>query len=113
VEALSIKEERLPGRGYLISATGEIDLANVAEFREACARAVNSDALRLTVDLSGVTFMDSTGIAVLVFVYKGVGVGRRLHVVCPAGPVGRVLELLHLDSLLNVVDTADAVPQLV
>jgi anti-sigma B factor antagonist len=47
-----------------LTVTGEIDMSNAAEFGAALDREL-APGTRLTVDLTGVTYLDSAGIAVL------------------------------------------------
>jgi len=51
--------------GYVIFATGEIDLSNSHELRKTILAALKS-VTRVEVDLSGVNYIDSSGIASLV-----------------------------------------------
>jgi anti-sigma B factor antagonist len=49
----------------VISAVGEVDMSNVAEFRTALAQAGAGDGRFVVVDLSGVDYLDSAGLTVL------------------------------------------------
>jgi len=48
----------------ILTVTGEIDMSNAAEFGAALDRGLAAGTV-LTVDLSGVTYVDSAGMAVL------------------------------------------------
>ncbi|WP_410573456.1 STAS domain-containing protein [Amycolatopsis sp. cmx-4-61] len=48
----------------VLSVTGEIDMSNAAEFGAALDRELAAGAA-VTVDLTGVTYLDSAGVAVL------------------------------------------------
>ncbi|WP_372665731.1 STAS domain-containing protein [Amycolatopsis kentuckyensis] len=48
----------------ILTVTGEIDMSNAGEFGAALARELATGAA-LTVDLTGVTYLDSAGIATL------------------------------------------------
>ncbi|WP_035857315.1 STAS domain-containing protein [Cryptosporangium arvum] len=52
------------GRARL-TATGEIDLSNAADFRDRLAAEVTPDGSRLLVDLTGVDYLDSAALAAL------------------------------------------------
>jgi anti-anti-sigma factor len=58
----------LEGDGEVLTAriTGEIDLSNASEFEETIVDAVPNTALGMVVDLSGVEYLDSAGIRMLV-----------------------------------------------
>jgi anti-sigma B factor antagonist len=51
---------------YVISVSGEVDLATSPELDSAVIAALESGAQGLAVDLSDVTFMDSSGLGVIV-----------------------------------------------
>jgi hypothetical protein len=50
----------------VIAPEGEFDIAHMADFRAALFDAADGDALRLVVDLSNVSFIDSSGLGALV-----------------------------------------------
>jgi anti-anti-sigma factor len=65
----------------------------------------------LNVDLSGVTFLDATGIRALVAAARLAGfAGRRLRVESPAPRQRRVLEIVKLDWLILSEDEQSRQP---
>ncbi len=84
----------------VVSVIGEIDLATAPQVRSALAAAEASDARVIQLALSQVTFMDSTGIAVLVeHAERSRANGNHLSIV--SGPaVDRVLEISGLRDRL-------------
>ena len=52
------------GGDRVLTATGEIDMSNAAEFGAALDRELGARTA-VTVDLTGVTYLDSAGVAVL------------------------------------------------
>lgn len=58
----------LEGDGEVLTAriTGEIDLSNASELEETIVDAVPNTALGMVVDLSGVGYLDSAGVRMLV-----------------------------------------------
>ena len=78
--------------------TGEIDLANAEEFLVlAQVMIAECPEARFTIDLSGVTFIDSTGLAMLVRIRRAAtdaGMDLRL-----AGTPPRVRQLLEITGL--------------
>ena len=77
-----------------VAVTGEVDI-NTAEALEAALEAAIRDSVgAFVVDLSGLEFIDSTGLHVLVRARDLLGrEDRALAIVCPYGPVRRVFEL--------------------
>jgi anti-anti-sigma factor len=94
----------------VLSVRGEIDIATAGILRSALEEALESGRRDTWVDLSEVTFMDSSGLNALVQAdHDFAGHNGRLTVICPTGPVRRTLELTGLAGELNVQATrADA-----
>lgn len=85
-----------------IALNGEFDANGVPAFREAVAQAPR-DRERIEVDLSGVVFMDSSGLQELVRVYNAADeAGFAFVLVRPSHPVERLLELTGLDARFRV-----------
>ena len=88
----------------VIGLRGDVDLAArdsvVATLDDGVARA-RSAAVGLMVDLSGVTFLDSTGIGCLVRAVNALDrEGLALTLCCPPPGVQRVLEISGLDRIV-------------
>jgi anti-sigma B factor antagonist len=102
---LEIRFQELGPRVMLV-VSGDIDMATVGALRDALERAV-AVADEVWVDLSGVEFMDSTGLTALVTTHHELNFGRgSLTVICPRGPVLRSLEVSGLHHVLHVRDAA-------
>jgi anti-sigma B factor antagonist len=98
-------DERSAGGRVVITVSGEVDLASVGELRDALARAVKSRPAAVWLDLSEVEFMDSTGLTTLVLAHRNFDdPDRRFAVICPDGPVRRLLTLAGLDRFVRVHD---------
>jgi anti-sigma B factor antagonist len=83
--------------GAVVSVAGELDVATAPELARALA-GIDGD---VTVDLSGATFADPSGLRVLLAARAG---GCRLRVVRRGGgPVARLLTLTGTDTLLTRV----------
>ena len=81
----------------LVTAAGELDLHTCSEFQEVLAAARDRRPARLVVDLSEVTFIDSTALAVLVVVQRGMQ--RPLDVVVTRPHLRRILVVTGLDTV--------------
>jgi anti-anti-sigma factor len=76
----------------VVTVDGEIDLDNASDLSEAPSRPCRRSVRAVVLDLSGVTFMDSTGLKVLLAVHKtGRARGRppRARRPDPLGEPGR------------------------
>ncbi|WP_028263350.1 STAS domain-containing protein [Atopobium fossor] len=90
--------------GITLMVSGEVDVSCADELRNALFAALESKPAQIIVDLSEVSYIDSTGIGVLVGVaHKAAEQNGILSVIHPQKNVARVLSLLGVDSELNVV----------
>lgn len=94
----------------VVAATGEVDVFTAPVLDEALSAAVGAGATCLVVDLSGVEFLDSTGLSVLVKALKRVKEsGGSLDVVVTAERVAKVFRITGLDASMPLHATlADA-----
>src|ERR1700742_4554511 len=61
-------EERRDGETAVVALTGELDVASAARLQRTLARLIADDASSaLTLDLSQLTFIDSSGLAAIVY----------------------------------------------
>lgn len=90
------------GRRAVLSLAGEIDMTTAPALQGAIESAAGR-AFEMWLDLTATTFMDSTGIHVLSRARTRLAeVNGRLAVICPNGPVRRVLSLTGLDQFLEI-----------
>ena len=91
------------GTAETLSVAGELDISRAPAFEQAVSQALDGHGQEFRLDMSGLTFMDSTGAQALVRVHKHVErLGRRLVVVSPTHAVRMVLDILGLDQLIDV-----------
>ncbi len=89
--------------GVVVSAAGELDLNTAPDLREQLARLVNGGARHVTVDLAGVTFVDSTALSVLVSALKRLRqADGDLALASPNPSVRRVFEITGLTRLFSI-----------
>lgn len=105
--ALTIQERR-DGEAYFLEASGEVDLTTERLlFDPLMAAARDPDIWPVTIDLSRVLFIDTSGLAVLLIANKTLTKRlRRLRVVLSPG--GQVDRALRLSGLADVIDIASA-----
>jgi anti-sigma B factor antagonist len=85
-----------------VAASGELDLATAPELSTAVA--AHHDARLLVLDVTAVTFIDSSGVRALIEADRSrAGSSSRLVVLAGEGPVRRMLELCGLDGWLALV----------
>ncbi len=80
---------------------GEVDAHTAPQLKSAIAAALDRGSTELIADLDQVTFMDSTGLGVLVGGLKRLReVGGELRIVCTRRPILRILEITGLDKVI-------------
>jgi anti-sigma B factor antagonist len=97
--AAAVAISTAPGAGgeALITVTGELDVSNAHELKTVAASLAAAHPERLVFDLSGLRYMDSAGIAVLLDASSRVGSVRLRD---PSRAVRRVVELTGLSEVL-------------
>lgn len=102
-EALLQFQRDQNGAGETLYVSGELDIATAAMLERTVAATLDGQGGEFRLDISGMTFMDSTGAQALVHVHNRVeSLGRRLVIVSPTRPVRRVLEIMGLDRVIDV-----------
>ena len=96
-----------PGDGYVIlHVGGEIDLHTAPALREAALEALRQHGPTLRLDLGEVTFMDSTGIEVLLATRRRAELEGGSMTLCrPTAPVRRILEVTGLEQMFTIAPT--------
>lgn len=99
-------------RGDMVLArlTGELDISEASQVGERIASSVDPSARGVVVDLSGLSFMDSSGVSMLFALARRVGSRRQaLRIVArPDGPVGRVLDMVGFGRAASVHEELEA-----
>lgn len=82
---------------------GEIDIYSAPEFKEVLVNGIEGGARRVIVDLSQVTFIDSTALGVLVSGAKRVRPRNgNLDLVCTDENIIRIFEITGLDRIFGI-----------
>jgi anti-sigma B factor antagonist len=89
--------------GIAVSVRGEVDIHTCAELEKTLTELADRGIRRITVDLSGVAFIDSSGLRALVVGHKALqGQGGTLVVANPSATTARLLEVTGLDGLFDI-----------
>lgn len=87
----------------VLQVRGEVDLYTSPQLRDGITELLDQGANRIVIDLSGIEFMDSTGLGVLV-----VGLKRakerdgEFALVCREGSVQKILSITGLDKVFSI-----------
>jgi len=91
----------------IVKPHGELDLATVETLRGALDGI--EDALRVVLDLRGLSFLDSTGLHLMVALdERAQRDGFQLTIVAPAAPVDKAIRVSGLDRALPFAAADDA-----
>jgi anti-sigma B factor antagonist len=109
VEILEVKTEDRDGLVH-VALVGELDLSTVAKVQDALRRVEAEAPPTVVVDLSKLTFLDSTGLRCIVTAdERARDQGRRVVIVRGPDAVQRVFAITRLEERLEMVDDAAAV----
>lgn len=93
----------------VLELAGELDARTVEELAAPLEQAVDDAEADLVVDLSKTRFIDSAGLHVLLnALRRATRQSQKFVVICPPGPVLKVLELSRLVETLAVVPSYKA-----
>ncbi len=100
-------ELKLEGDKLTAYLTGDIDHHTAAGMRAEIDRALRQNSIRiLTLDFSGVTFMDSSGIGLVMGRQKlACELGGRCRVADPPAYISKVMRISGIGRLCEIVDT--------
>jgi anti-sigma B factor antagonist len=107
-ELARIDIDRTP-RGVVARLSGEIDISNVGAVKRKLTDAVTSSAPGLVVDISGTTYLDSSGVYLLFELARALeGRQQQMCVVAPpTTPSTRVLLITGFDHIVPVTSTVE------
>jgi len=90
----------------LVTASGEIDAATADTVADAVSAALADGHKRVLLDFAQVTFIDSTGLGVLVKSHRAAeAAGATFAVVHPTPQTRKLIGVLGLDQLLHLYDS--------
>lgn len=104
-QRLEVRVDRI-GEWDAVVAIGEVDIGTT----DVITAAIEEAGRRLVVDLTGATFMDSSGLATLMAAHNARAEEGSLAVVCREGSVRRLLQVSGVDRVIAVIDDLAALP---
>ncbi|MBW2056748.1 MAG: STAS domain-containing protein [Deltaproteobacteria bacterium] len=92
----------------IVSVHGEVDLYSSPGLRQEIVQWAQKRIRSLIVDLGGVTYMDSSGIATLVEGFQLTKTyGGRFSIASPGPAIQEVLRFAHLDRIFHIFGTVE------
>jgi anti-sigma B factor antagonist len=103
-----IELRRQDERVMVVWPSGRLDLGSASTFREEVRQLVESGVASLVIDLTGVSFIDSSGLGAVI---SGLRLTRQaggdLRLACAKAQVLEVLSLTGLDKILSLYATPE------
>jgi len=91
------------GTVAVVAVTGDVDASTAPDLRQQFDDLLGEGQQNFVIDLSGVSFMDSSGLATLGQLFKRVRIGHGDVRLCGLQPeVRRIFELTRLDRVFDV-----------
>ena len=99
------------GNRAVVQVAGEVDLETASRLGDHALDALREVSPHVVLDLGGVTFMDSTGLKVLLTISRRAELaGGSFAIAGASRTVRRILSLTGLDQTFALHDTLDDVP---
>ena len=106
---LDLSTTQIGERG-VVSVGGEIDLETASQLSSHALDALREVSPHLVLDLTGVTFMDSTGLKVLLTIQRQADLaGGSFAVVGASRSVHKILSLTGLDQTITLHESMDEI----
>ena len=109
----AITDRQIDANIHVVAVTGEIDLFTAPEFKQRISAPIDAGKSRVIVDLSAVTFIDSSSLGVLIGAHKRLKLreGGALVIVCDDRAIVNTFKITGLDGVFEIVPSrADVVP---
>lgn len=105
---MRLKREDIGSIVILTPCEARLDMSRAAAFRDEARTHIQTTTEKCIVDLSMVTFVDSSGIGALVGLMKFLGRERRLELCSLAPAVQKVFKITRLDTVFIIHPDLDS-----
>jgi anti-sigma B factor antagonist len=103
-----ITTQPLSDQAFVVAMTGEADLYVAPELKQQLLDVLERGGTQIVVDLTEVTFVDSTTLGVLIGIVRRLRASSgQLSVVCSDRNVRKTFELTGLDRVFAIYETRD------
>lgn len=107
-EGITIRENTEPG-AIIVAPESDVDMSRSPALRTALRGALERKPPRLVIDLAGVGYMDSSGLATLVEAMRTAKTSSTPMVLCGMNEkVRAIFEIARLHQFFKIVDNVDA-----
>jgi anti-sigma B factor antagonist len=106
--SFDLNEESLDAQTHLIAVRGEVHVSTAPEFSERLNDAIAGGKTGVVIDMTGVDFIDSTGLSVLLNALRRVTRQQGTLALAVSNPtVLRLFEITRLDSTFDILPDRD------
>ena len=89
----------------MVSIRGEIDIYSIEKFRDTIEEKIKTQASEIILDCSELSYMDSTGMGVLIELRnKTKELGQKIIMMNPRPNIRKLLALMGVDKIIEIVD---------
>ena len=104
----AITEHAIDGERHVLAVRGEIDLFTAPELKQVLAESIEAGRIRIIVDLTDTTFLDSTALGVLIGAVKRLRSRHgALAIVNVDENISKTFEITGLDQIFTILATRD------
>jgi anti-sigma B factor antagonist len=104
----AITEQAAQAGHHVIAARGEIDLFTAPDLKQVLTEVIESGQHRLVIDLSEVSFLDSTALGVLIGAVKRLrSRGGALAIVNTEASIAKTFEITGLDQIFTILPSRE------
>lgn len=102
----AISEQPIDDERHVLAVRGEIDLFTAPELKQVLAESIESGRVRIVIDLTETTFLDSTALGVLIGAVKRLrSRDGALAIVNTDENIAKTFEITGLDQIFTIVPT--------
>jgi anti-sigma B factor antagonist len=103
-----VTDEKLDELRHLVAVSGEVDLFTAPEFKQRVTELIEAGTPQLVIDLTQTTFLDSTGLGVLIGAVKRLrSRDGELVIVNTDETIAKTFEITGLDQIFTIRSTRD------
>jgi anti-anti-sigma factor len=107
-QALRISTTAHGGRVFVVSLSGDLDLATAGDLMPALTGLLGHDAISVIVDVSQLEFIDSSGLNALAVGSRMIKAnGGSISVAAPSDHIARIFEVVRLAEYVDVEESVD------
>jgi anti-sigma B factor antagonist len=106
--SFSLTTDTLDDHSHLVTVAGEVDLFTAPQLKQHLLDAIDAGGQRIVVDLSGTTFIDSSGLGTLIGARRRLAeLDGQLVLVSTNPTIDRTMELTGLDQVFSITTSRE------